>query len=283
MTTHLVPLVTGIDMEYELDGPPAAPVLCFVHGLGAAIQQFDPQADHFAGAYRVLRLSLRGHGGSSAPGYPIPEAYTLRALAQDVQALLAHLDIEALHFVGNSMGGLVGYELLELGHPRLRSLTTFGTTAELHSPRMVYWAVVASIHLLGVKGVAALIARTASTDRAVGKTLQEMYRSARKEALLHISRHIADYDYTTTLRRAGMPLLLIHGALDKGINAELASTLATLEAAPRARIVRLEDAGHFANMEQPSAFNRILETFLAEPRANGGERKIDDPIGGRLR
>jgi pimeloyl-ACP methyl ester carboxylesterase len=239
-------------------------VLCFVHGLGAAMQQFRPQAEHFAGAYRVLRLSLRGHGGSSAPASATPEAYTPRVLAQDVQALLAHLDIETLHFVGNSLGGLVGYELLELGQPHLISLTTFGTTAELHSPRLVYWTVAATTHLLGVRGVAALIGKSGSQERAVGVQLREMYRSATKDALLLIARHIADYDYTPTLRRAGVPLLLIQGALDKGINAELASTLATLEAAPQARIVPLAGAGHFANMEQPAAFNRILETFLAE-------------------
>ncbi len=263
MTIQSAQLTTGVTLEYALDGPPAAPVLCFVHGLGAAMEQFRPQADHFARAYRVLRLSLRGHGGSSAPAPPAPEAYTPRVLAQDVQALLLHLNIETLHYVGNSLGGLVGYELLELGQPRLLSLTTFGTTAELHSPRLLYWTVAATTHLLGVKGVAALIGKTASQDRAVGAQLQAMYRRATKDALLLIARHIADYDYTATLRRADLPLLLIQCALDQGINAELASTLAALDAAPQGRVVPLDKAGHFANMEQPEAFNRILETFLA--------------------
>jgi len=65
------------------------------------------------------------------------------------------------------------------------------------------------------------------------------------------------------LRRADLPLLLIQGALDKEINAALASTLVALDAAPQGRGVTLDKAGHFANMEQPEAFNRILETFLA--------------------
>lgn len=264
MTMQTTKLPTGVTLEYTLDGPPAAPVLCFVHGLGAAMQQFRPQADYFTGAYRVLRLSLRGHGGSSAPAQPTPEAYTPRVLAQDVQALLAHLDIKALHFVGNSLGGLVGYELLALGQPRLLSLTTFGTTAELHSPRLVYWTVVAMTQILGVKSAATIIVKTATKDRAVGAQLQAMYRNATKDALLLIARHIADYDYTATLRRASLPLLLIQGALDKDINAALASTLAALDAAPQGRAVPLENAGHFANMEQPEAFNHILEPFLAE-------------------
>ncbi len=141
-------------------------------------------------------LPLRWHGGSSAPAYSTPEAYTPRVLAQDIQALLAQLGIESLHYVSNSLGGLVGYELLQLGQPRILSLTTFGTTAELHSPRMVYWTVVATPHLLGVKGVAALIEKTTTQDRAVGAQLRAMYRRATKDALL-----------------------LIQGALDKDINA----------------------------------------------------------------
>ncbi len=262
MTIQTAKLPTGITLAYTLEGPPKTSVLCFVHGLGAAMEQFQPQADYFARDYRVLRLSLRGHGRTSAPAQPSPEAYTPRVLAEDIQALLAHLGIEALHYVGNSLGGLVGYELLELGQPQLLLLTTFGTTAELHSPRMVYWTVVAMTHLLGVKGVATLIGKTATKDRAVGVQLQTMYRNATKDALLLIARHIADYDYTTTLRNADLPLLLIQCALDKEINAALASTLAALDAASQGHVVSLDKAGHFANMEQPETFNHILETFL---------------------
>jgi 3-oxoadipate enol-lactonase len=264
MTIRTAKLPTGVSLEYSLEGPPTATVLCFVHGVGAAMEQFLPQVDYFARDYRVLRLSLRGHGGSSAPAQPMPEAYTPRVLAQDIQTLLTHLGIKNLHYVGNSLGGLVGYELLQLGHPHLLSLTTFGTTAELHSPRLVYWTVVAMTHLLGVKGVAALIGKTATKDRTVGVQLQSMYRKATKDALLLIARHIADYDYTATLRAADLPLLLIQCALDKEINAALASTLAALDATAQGRVVQLDKAGHFANMEQPDAFNRILETFLGQ-------------------
>ena len=262
MHNQTATLSTGVTMEYTLTGPTEAPVLAFVHGLGSNMRQFVPQVEHFAREYRVLTLSLRGHGGSSAPAAPKLEDYAVRVLAQDVRALSRQLGIEALHFVGNSLGGLVGYELLDLGEPTLLSLTTFGTTAELHSSRLTYWAVVGSIRLLGVKGMAALVGKTGSKDPAVGAQLAQMYGNATKEALLLISRHIADYDYTETLRHADLPLLLVQGALDKEINAVLASTLRAIAEAPRGSIVPLADAGHFANMEQPPQFNHILETFL---------------------
>jgi pimeloyl-ACP methyl ester carboxylesterase len=255
-------LAAGVTMEYLLDGPADAPALGFVHGLGSNLRQFLPQAASFAGQYRVLLLSLRGHGGTSNPNPATAAAYALPVLAQDVAALLDHLGIASLHFVGNSLGGLVGYELLQKGRPQLLSLTTFGTTAELHSPRLLYWAVVASVQLLGVNRLAKIIGKTSTNDPAVGRQLEMLYRQTTKEALRLIPQHIASYDYTGVLRQAARPLLLIQGELDKEINNNLASTLAALDETANGQVAPLSNAGHFANLEQPEAFNKILSSFL---------------------
>lgn len=126
-----------------------------------------------------------------------------------------------------------------------------------------------TVHLLGVRGVARLVGASASKDKAVGAELRRLYRQASRTALLHVPRHIARYDYTDTLRSARLPLLLIQGARDKGINDALASTLAALAAAHDARVVPLEGAGHFANMERPERFDEILGAFLRDVDARG--------------
>jgi pimeloyl-ACP methyl ester carboxylesterase len=61
------------------------------------------------------------------------------------------------------------------------------------------------------------------------------------------------------------------GVQDAGINATLASTPAALDEAHDARIVHLDDAGHFANLEQPPRFNAILDAFLDDV-----EQRLDD-------
>ena len=268
MATESILLPTGVTVEYELVGPSGAPVVCFVHGLGAAMEQFQPQVDHFSGRYRVLRLSHRGHGRSGEPPIPEPKAYTPRALAEDLHALVEQLGIEELHFVGNSLGGLVGYELLKMRQPRLRSFTTFGTTAELRSSKMKYWMVVGSIRLFGMlfgnSAMASLLEKSGSKDREVGKILKRMFLCARQDALTMITRNIANYDYTPVLSASDVPVLLIRGELDKEINATLSSTLAAIDRIPNGRVVSLADAGHFANMEQPEEFNRVLGAFLEE-------------------
>ena len=44
MASQTAQLPAGVTLEYGLDGPPGAPVLCFVHGLGTSMQQSRPQA-----------------------------------------------------------------------------------------------------------------------------------------------------------------------------------------------------------------------------------------------
>ncbi|HJH28623.1 MAG TPA: alpha/beta fold hydrolase, partial [Methanosarcinaceae archaeon] len=117
-----------VEIEYSLSGPDSEYTLLFMHGLGSNLNQFVPQQQYFARNHRLLLISLRGHGNSSAPINPTRDDYTVREMARDVQDLLTHLGIRKVHFVGNSLGGLIGYELLELDHDLLSSLTTFGTT-----------------------------------------------------------------------------------------------------------------------------------------------------------
>ena len=79
-----------------------------------------------------------------------------------------------------------------------------------------------------------------------------------------LTKSIANYDYTPVLSAADVPVLLIREELDKEINATLSSTLAAIDRLPHGRVVSLADAGHFANMEQPQEFNRMLEGFLEQ-------------------
>jgi pimeloyl-ACP methyl ester carboxylesterase len=253
----------GIRIEYSLSGIKNNEMLVFVHGLGANLHQFELQQQFFAEDYRVLLVSLRGHGNSSAPPGPARADYTVKKLSLDVQALLQHLEIKKVHFVGNSLGGLVGYELLELDSDLLGSLTTFGTTPMLHASRFIQWPLSTVIRMFGPKGMGWLVSKTGSKDRAVGAGLGRMYETVSKDALELITANIADYDYTGTISGHRIPMLVIRGSLDTEINRNLDTTLAVLRENPYFELVELPGAGHFANMEVPDDFNGVLGRFLA--------------------
>ena len=108
----------GITMRYELEGPPSAPIVTLSHSLAANLHLWDAQAAALKDRYRVLRYDIRGHGGSDVPSAP----YTLEQMADDLHGLLRALGIAETHFVGLSMGGLIGMTVA-LKHPRsIRSL-----------------------------------------------------------------------------------------------------------------------------------------------------------------
>ena len=256
-------LSTGIRIEYSLSGTGNDEVLVFIHGLGANLRQFELQQQFFAKNCRVLLVSLRGHGGSSTPPDPAPAEYTVRELSKDVHALLQHLGINKVHLVGSSLGGMVGYELLELDADMLLSLTTFGTAPKLHTPMFFRWLLAAVIRLVGLKGVGWLVSKTVSKDKAVGARLGKMCETMSKDAFELIVGNIADYDYTATISGHRISMLLIKGGLDTVTNNNLDTTLDVLWANPDFELVELPGAGHFTNMDAPDDFNKILDGFLA--------------------
>ena len=82
-----------------------APVVCFTHSLNADGGMWVEQMVPLLGAgYRVLRLDMRGHGGSA----PVDGDYTMDALAADVKGALDVLGIKKVHYIGLSIGGMIG-------------------------------------------------------------------------------------------------------------------------------------------------------------------------------
>ena len=100
----LLPL-DGRNIAYDLLGPADAPTICITHSLasdgGSWAEQVPPLLQ---AGFRVLRLDMRGHGGSD----PVAGHYTMAALADDVAAALAALAIARVHYIGLSIGGMIG-------------------------------------------------------------------------------------------------------------------------------------------------------------------------------
>ena len=94
-------------------------VLVCVHGLTRNGRDFDTLAAALAGDYRVVCPDVVGRGASdwltdkSDYGYP--------QYLSDMAALVAHLNADSVHWVGTSMGGLIGMLLAALpGSPVTR-------------------------------------------------------------------------------------------------------------------------------------------------------------------
>lgn len=94
-------------MTYYEWGDPANPrVLMCVHGLTRTGRDFDYLAQALSSDYRVICPDVAGRGRSE--WLKVVDDYAPPNYANDMMTLIARLDVETVHWVGTSMGGLVG-------------------------------------------------------------------------------------------------------------------------------------------------------------------------------
>jgi pimeloyl-ACP methyl ester carboxylesterase len=100
-------------MAYWEWGDSANPrVLVCVHGLARQARDFDTLARALSAEYRVVCPDVVGRGRSD--WLADPAGYQIPAYVADMVSLLARLDAQTLHWVGTSMGGLIGLGLASL-------------------------------------------------------------------------------------------------------------------------------------------------------------------------
>ena len=101
----------GITLNCRASGPVDAPLLVFLHGFPEAAFVWDEMLEHFGGRYRCVAPNLRGFEESSAPASP--EAYRVKHLLADLDALLAHLGASASNpaaaLIAHDWGGAIAW------------------------------------------------------------------------------------------------------------------------------------------------------------------------------
>src|ERR1700692_2467205 len=100
----LLPL-QGRNIAYDLVGPADAPTVCITHSLASDGGSWAEQVPALLQAgFRVLRIDMRGHGGSD----PVAGGYTMSDLSGGVALVLDNLSIPRAHYIGLSIGGMLG-------------------------------------------------------------------------------------------------------------------------------------------------------------------------------
>jgi pimeloyl-ACP methyl ester carboxylesterase len=95
-------------------------VLVCVHGLSRQGRDFDTIAQALSGDYRVVCPDVVGRGRSD--WLADPQGYQIPAYVGDMVTLLARLNAETVHWVGTSMGGLIGLGLAAMKDSPIRRL-----------------------------------------------------------------------------------------------------------------------------------------------------------------
>jgi 3-oxoadipate enol-lactonase len=251
----------GIEINYALEGE--GPVVTMSHSLGTNLTLWDEQAKALQGRYRVLRFDTRGHGGSSAP----PGPYSLDQLADDVAGLLAGLGITETHFVGISMGGMIG-QTFALKYPTLvQSLILCDTTSRYPAAAARVWEErIRAVEAGGMDGIVdSMLERwfTAPFRRrrpGVMDRVRAMLRGTPPRGYIGCCHALPKIDVTHRLGEIRCPALVIVGEEDPGTPVEMAREIHA--GLPVAQLAILRSASHLSNVEQAEEFNRALLEFL---------------------
>ena len=256
--------VNGLEVYYEVHGAEGKPWLAISHSLACNVRMWDGQVGAFKDRYRILCYDTRGHGQSAAPQGP----YTLEELADDLKALLDHLNVRTTHFVGLSMGGMIG-QTFALKYPGVfASLTLADTTSRYPADAAPLWQ--ERIKAAEAKGMEAMVQGTLERwftepfRKSAPRVVEEIASSIRTTPLagyVGCCQAIPKIDLTDRLKTLRLPALVICGEQDPATPPAMAREIQNN--LPGARLALIPRAAHLANIEQPAAFNRALAEFLA--------------------
>jgi 3-oxoadipate enol-lactonase len=251
----------GIEINYEIEG--SGPWLTMSHSLACDLHMWDPQMAVLTGKFKVLRFDTRGHGQSSAPA----GEYTLEQLADDVKGLLDSLGIRQTHWVGLSMGGMIG-QAFALKYPGVFQSMVLADTISRRPPDAAkMWG--DRIQTAREKGMDALVEST------LARWFTEPYRNSRKDVMQRIGdgiratpvngfagccQAIAKVDYLDRLKEIKCPALVMVGEHDHGTPPEAARVIA--QNLPGAELRIIPSAAHLSNVEQTQVFNEAMLGFL---------------------
>ena len=250
-----------IKMEYLLTGIVNKDTILFVHGLGANLSQFENQHKCFQDRYKVLSVSLRGHGNTSSSRELTQSDFKLSQFGNDIIMLLDTLGIDNVHYVGNSMGGNVGYELMKAHSDRMLSFTSYGTTGKLKKSRFTIGLMKFTYKLISMNMIGKLFGSAGVSEDSKTKII-EMMSQAQKSTVLNLLPHLGNFDYLEVIKNSQVRAQIIRGDKDKEINKVLESTIEAFKVSNNFNLIDLKNTGHFANFDNPDLFNRTLETFL---------------------
>ncbi|MBM3140448.1 MAG: alpha/beta hydrolase [Chloroflexi bacterium] len=285
--THHEARVNGVRLHYVEAG--TGPLVVLLHGFPEHWYSWRHQIPALADAgFRAAAVDLRGAGASERPRGA--RAYRVETLADDVTALVEALGEERAALLGHDWGGGVAWVAAMRDPARVERLAILNAphpdrfARSLRRPRQALrswyiglfqlpWLPEVGLRTRGYRALRRAFERDArpgaftpaDVDRLVAAAAEPGALTAMLNPYRALRRRPSEA--TALLARVEQPVLVIWGERDPYLGRELAQVEPRW--APRARTVRLPEAGHFVHAEEPERVNHLLVDFLREPAARG--------------
>ena len=230
------------------------------HGAGSDHHAFDAQFDALTTAgYRVVVWNLRGHGG--APAVPI----TAELLLADLNALVAHLELERPALVGHSLGGNLSQAAVRRDPEAFSALVVLDSAWNTGPLSRLEGALLRSaaplLRLFPARSLPRTLARASAVTEPAQQDAERAFSLLGKQQFIATWRATAEFVQPDAGYRTPVPLTLVRGARDSTGN--IATATPRWAAAEGVIDHVVPDAGHLVMQDAPDAVSAILLDALS--------------------
>ncbi len=281
-TSIRIPVTDGLSLhalEWSREGVP----MVLLHGFGNEAHLWDEFAPTVRDYYRVVALSLRGHGDSD---WDPEHRYDYDSHVGDLVAAVDHLGIDRMVLVGFSLGGRIAMLYAGLQPEKLAGLVIVDSAPELDvrgttrirmevaehpdpafSTVAEYETILAHNYPVASPEAIRHMAKHALRQRDDGKWVLKMdvaYRGADGPQLSPEDQLDREKEHTrqmwAALEKLPCPTLVVRGAASDIMSPEVADRMVE-EVIPDAKLAVVPQAAHSVMTDNPTGFNDAVAAF----------------------
>ena len=263
----------GVDLHYTVhdftDPWAEAPTVLLQHGFGRSGKFWFGTIPYLARFYRLICPDFRGLGRSS-DAFDAASGITVENYLQDLVKIADHAEVESFHYVGESIGGTVGYAFAAAHPARVRTLSVIASPTHINDwMRAAYAAGHPSwpeaIETLGSAGWARETNTAARFPADMDPRFLDWYSSevgkSPTPVLAAMARMALGVNVEPLLPRIQAPLLALFPSAGRIATTEQEEMLRRL--VPRVQTVRLRTRNHMIQMLDPAGCAQAILNFIA--------------------
>lgn len=239
-------------------------VVVLLHGYLETKEVWSSFAEKLSKNFRVITLDLPGHGKSDV----VAETHTMQLLAQFVNSLLLHLNIETCTLVGHSMGGYVMLAFVDLYPEKVERFVLFHSSVYADTDekkknrlREIEFIENGKLELIVNTNLPNTFA-TENLDKFSNEIdiLKQHAKTQNPKGVCAILRGMMERpDRQELVKNFAKPMLFIFGEKDNYIPVEVAKKMLMLN--PEINVKWLSDSGHMGFVEEQEISTGFLLNF----------------------
>ena len=251
--------------SYEHHGNRDQPALVLLHGVGSGKEGFAAQRQTVVDAvWQFLAIDAPGFGNTPLPAEPGFGDHVAAVLG-----VLDHLGIERAVLLGHSLGGMTAQEVFAHHRDRVAGLILSATSPAFGKPDGDFQKEFLQARLepfengMTMPEFAAQFSKNlvgSNAENGAVDAIIDVMSSVSIEAYSMAMKTLTRFDQRANLSNIGVPTLLIAGEEDRNSPAPMMEKMASKIA--YSQYVMLPKTGHMAPIENHSAFNEVVKSFL---------------------